>query len=57
MSCWYDNRKHTIWLLDDNARLDPHASATSWTEHRNIQCRLGYSSNLEIYVITGLSIH
>lgn len=32
----HGNRKHAVWLLDDNARPHRNASVTSWINQRNI---------------------
>lgn len=37
MDRWRGNRKHTVWVLDDNARPHRTASITQWFEENNIE--------------------
>ena len=37
MEKWRGNLKHTVWVLDDNARPHKHASIMKWTEENKIE--------------------
>lgn len=54
MRCWHSNRKHAIWLFDEDARSPRNAPVTFWIKQKNIQRwpQSAHSTYLSKFVVT-----